>query len=142
MTRPAHVGNEREEKRITIGEQFHLIIIKGKSQIVVDEQFHHLLVSLGHLHVVLIHKAEHRAAGELVETTLTDQFVPARVDTEEQVEHQSHHGHEIYDHGPCHRLHRLAIVYQHMYYRHHLYYLVYHYENDMQSVHFNLLTDF
>ena len=75
----------------------------------------------------------------MVETALTDELLATGVDAEEEIEHQSHYRHEIYDHGPSHRLHRLAIVHQDMQYRHHLYYLVDNYEEEIHSVHKTLI---
>ena len=114
MARLAHIGNQREEKVMSCGEYIHIVVLERQCGVVVDEELDHLLVLLWHNEVALLHKLKHSALGELVETALRDEFLPSGVDAEEDIKHDASYGHEIYHQGPCHGLHRLAVVHNDM----------------------------
>lgn len=60
-----------------------------------------------------VRQFEHGALGELIHTALTDHALFAYVLTEEEIEHNAHHGQEYEHHQPSHGLHRLTVVHQH-----------------------------
>ena len=62
------------------------------------------------MEVLLFDKAKHRTLGQLVERALTDQSLPAMIDTKEEIEDDAYDGYEEYHQRPCHRLGWLPVV--------------------------------
>ena len=107
---PGHVAQQGQEEIIAIGEQFHLIIIKGERETLVDKEVDDGLHPLGNLQVGLLHKAKHGALGQLVERTTADKSFAPSVHAKEEIEDEADDRDEQDDKCPSNGLHRLAIV--------------------------------
>ena len=108
------VAQQRGKKLIAVGEQLDVGRLERQREALIDEKVDERLLLLWQPQVVLLDEAKHGAFGQLVHGTAADEALLARVDTEEQIEHDARNGYEIDDQRPSHGLHRLAIVHDHV----------------------------
>ena len=117
MDMTLRLGNLRQkcrEEGITIVIYRHLVVLEGQREVLIHEEVYQLAVFSWQLQVLLFHELQHRTFGELVQTALTDESLLAGVQSEEEVEHQSHYRHEPYHQRPGHGLGRLTVVHHHV----------------------------
>ena len=108
------VFQQFREEGVAICHDVHLTDLEGQGQILVDKQVYQRFLTFWHAEVMLFDETQHRALGQLVHLTLTNDALLAMADTEEEIEYHANHRDESNDQYPCHRLGRLAVVHQYM----------------------------
>ena len=101
------------EEVVAVGEDVHLVVLKGQCPVLACKEFDECLMVLGQQEVFLLSKLQHRPLGELVEALLRDEPLLARVLSEEEIEHDAHHGQKYQHQHPCHGLGRLPMIHEH-----------------------------
>ena len=105
-----NITQQRREELIAAGQQFHLIIIEGQREALVDEEVDDGLIFPGQLQVLLFNESEHGALGQLVERATPHHAFTSCVHAEEQIGNHANDGNKKDDQSPCHRLYGLAVV--------------------------------
>ena len=110
----AESGNKIEEKGVTVGKDIDFVVLKRETEILIGEKVYRDPVSVGHIKVLLHHKLEHGALGELVKAPLAHQLVATGVTTKKEVKQQTDNWHKINHQHPSHCLGGLSVVHQDM----------------------------
>jgi len=106
-------SQQREKTGMAVGEDVHLVVFERQRHVLVPEKQHQRLVALGQSQLLLLEKLGHRSLGQLVKRALTDQFLPAGILSEEDIEDESDDRQKPKHENPSRGLGRLPIVHQH-----------------------------
>ena len=107
-------GAEQRQKEVVAGGvDVECVIFERQCPVFVEELLYEHAVAFRELQVFLFYELEHRLFAQLVETSLTDVPLLARVLSEKEIENDAPHRYEHEHHEPCHGLHRLAVFHEH-----------------------------
>ena len=102
------------KEAVSVSMYLYLAVFERQREVLTDKEVDDRFIFLWQMQVALFYELQHRTFGEHVETSLADEPLLTCVYPKEKIEHYSHHRHEPYHQGPCHRLCRLAVVEHHM----------------------------
>ena len=80
-----NIAQQFRHKGIAVRHDVYGVILEGQREILVDKQFHQLLMAVGHTEILLSDETEHRTLGQLVERTLAHHALTPMVHAEEEV---------------------------------------------------------
>ena len=102
------------EESVAVRHDVNPIILEGQGQILIDKEVHQRFLTFRHAESMLAYETQHRALGQFVHLSLTDDTFLTMINAKKQVEHHANNRYEADDQHPRHRLGRLTVVHQYM----------------------------
>ena len=110
----ANILHQFGDELVAIGTDINQIVLERQGQVLINKEVDKGFVLIGQSQILLLGKLKHRALGELVHSALADITLLAVVDAEEEVEHDTYYGYEVYHQCPRHSLGGLTIVHHYV----------------------------